>query len=539
MVGLEVGVAGIDVHPVGEDELTIAVAHLLFRDNAPLLGQAGHQVSGYGLLLGGFVLSGLRSENGLLDLLVGGEFEAVFVGAVDGGDLVLVADHLAQHGVDFGEGDAFVQTLDELQLLFGRKHRFAVGEVMQALAHILSVALLMAFGVVVLHATEELQLGAVHFALGETMLAGALHGRCQCRDAAQHVLLLTTGKTARGIFGGGEEELPVTQGSRDEGGVGLFGEFLQAVVHHLPHDVGEVAVTIVGFGVALLPRCGLALHVEGEEGDGLFGVLLLKENHPLVVRNGIVDALGRVGRHRDGREEVLNLLFDAIDIDVAHHDDGLQVGAIPLLVVVTQILVGKVVDHVHRTNGQAVLVLRATIDDGLCLFHEPLHGHARAAGAPLLVDDAALLVDFLVAEQKRVAPVVEDEQAGVGHAGLVDRSGGDVVDRLVDTGVGVEVGTELDALALAPLPQAALLSTGEVLGAVEGHVFEKVGKSSLTRLFEDGAHALSNVEVGHVGRLAVLPDVIGQSVGEASGPDGGVVWQLCRGVECGRCDGQS
>ena len=118
-------------------------------------------------------------------------------------------------------------------------------------------------------------------------------------------------------------------------------------------------------------------------------------------------------------------------------------------------------------------------------------------------------------------------------------TGGDVVDRLVDTGVGVEVGTELDALALTPLPQAALLSTGEVLGAVEGHVFEKVGKSSLTRLFEDGAHALSDVEVGHVGRLAVLPDVIGQSVGEASGPDGGVVWQLCRGVECGRCDGQS
>ena len=226
MVGLEVGVAGIDVHPVGEDELTIAVAHLLFRDNAPLLGQVGHQVSGHGLLLGGFVLPGLRSENGLLDLLVGGEFEAVFVGAVEGGDLVLVADHLAQHGVDLGEGDAFVQTLDELQLLFGRKHRFAVGEVVQALAHILAVALLVTFGIVVLHATEELQLGAVHFALGETMLAGTLHGRCQCRDAAQHVLLLTTGKTARGIFGGGEEELPIAQGSRDEGGVCLLGEFL-------------------------------------------------------------------------------------------------------------------------------------------------------------------------------------------------------------------------------------------------------------------------------------------------------------------------
>ena len=209
------------------------------------------------------------------------------------------------------------------------------------------------------------------------------------------------------------------------------------------------------------------------------------------------------------------------------------------MVVVAQRVVGEVVHHVHRTDGQAVLVLRAFVDDGRGLFHQSLHGHAGAPCAPLLVDDAALLVDFIVFQQQVVAPVVQDEQTGVHHAGLVHRCGRDVVDRLVNAGVGVQVRSELDAHALAPFAQARLsLRTGEILRAVERHVLQEVGQSALARLLQNASHALSDVELGHVGRLVVVADVVGKSVGQPSFADALVLRQWLRGCQQ-RHDGQS
>ena len=54
------------------------------------------------------------------------------------------------------------------------------------------------------------------------------------------------------------------------------------------------------------------------------------------------------------------------------------------------------VNDVHRADGHAVLIFRALIDDGQDIFLHALHGHSRAAGAPFLVDNTALLVNLLV-----------------------------------------------------------------------------------------------------------------------------------------------
>ena len=56
----------------------------------------------------------------------------------------------------------------------------------------------------------------------------------------------------------------------------------------------------------------------------------------------------------------------------------------------------------------------------------------------------------------------------------------DIVHRLVDAGVGVEVCTELDAVGAAPLDEVVAL---EVVTAVEGHVLKEVCKSSLVLVF--------------------------------------------------------
>ena len=119
---------------------------------------------------------------------------------------------------------------------------------------------------------------------------------------------------------------------------------------------------------------------------------------------------------------------------------------------------------------------------------------------------------------------MEDDKTGVCHARLGYRGVGDVVDRLVDGRVGVEVGAKLYAVALTPAAHGALaaVAVGEVACAVERHVLKKVCQSALLRLLQDGAHALRDVEVGLSRCLVVVPDIVGQSVWQRAPADAAV-----------------
>ena len=57
-----------------------------------------------------------------------------------------------------------------------------------------------------------------------------------------------------------------------------------------------------------------------------------------------------------------------------------------------------------------------------------------------------------------------------------------------------------------------------MLRAVEGHVLEEVSQSALVFILLNGAHALGNVEVGHVLRPVVLTDVVGQTIVQLTNP---------------------
>ena len=250
-----------------------------------------------------------------------------------------------------------------------------------------------------------------------------------------------------------------------------------------------------------------------EEGLGVRELLVGSHAHDglVVVFHLHIVALGRIDGLGDGAEDVLDLGFDFVHVDVADHHDALVVRAVPFLIVVAQHLVREVVHDLHQADRQALAIFVVVrIDHRQDLLVETHLG--VLAAAPLFVDHAALAVDVSRVEQQAVGPVVEDPQAGVhgardlGHGHVVD-----VIDGFVDAGIGVQVGAELHADALAILHHAI---AREMLRTVETHMFEEVRQTALRFVFQDGAHFLGDIEIGLALRLFVVPDVIGQSVVE-------------------------
>ena len=370
------------------------------------------------------------------------------------------------------------------------------------------------------------------------MLAGTLgspHGRDK---SAEDIVLLATQAEREGILGAAHKEGAGPSRGTHEGCVGLLAYLAQAVVEHVADEVVHITAPEVGHRVLLAVGRGVAFHVEVRQHDGLLLVFLDGDNHRVVVGHGVVHPLGPVLGQGDGAEEALDFLLHLVHIDVAHHDHGLQVGPVPFLVVVAQVLVGEVVYHVHRPDGHAVLILRSLVDGGQGILLHALHGHASPAGAPFLMDHATLLVDLGILEQDVVAPVVKHEEAGVEDTLTFQGCRPDVVDGLLHTGVGIEVGTEFHADGLAPGHDAQPFAlAGEILRSVEGHVLQEVGESALARLLKYRPYALCDVEVGQSGLLGIVADVVSEPVFQGSFPHCRVLWQrlLCRAGR-GRCE---
>ncbi len=198
-----------------------------------------------------------------------------------------------------------------------------------------------------------------------------------------------------------------------------------------------------------------------------------------IVYSEILARLG-VGGHGDGSEDFLDLVLDVVHVDVADNYDGLLVGAVPCVVVVAQNLRVEVVDHLHRAYGQTVAVAAAGIYFRELLFDDA-HG-ALVAAAPFFVDHTAFGVDFFIVESQGVGPVVEDKKARVLHAGACDGYRRDIVDSFVHRCVGIEVVAEFHAYRLKIVDDAF---AGEILGAVEAHVFKEVGEAALVVFLKD------------------------------------------------------
>ena len=267
----------------------------------------------------------------------------------------------------------------------------------------------------------------------------------------------------------------------------LLRQFAQSLAQD-EHCQSRLVIIGKGFVCGLIASSSsLPLHHQGEIDRWLLIVGTVEDYHVLIVTDGVVYALSGIGsRRRYVGKGLPYLVFYLVNVDVTHYNDGLQVGAIPLLIVVTQHFVVKGVHDFNVAYGQTVLILTAGIYHWRSIFHHALHCLSGAPCAPLLAYHSAFLVYLLTAKQERMAPVVEYQQAGITHSLLCHWGIGDVIYRLVDRGICIEVGTKLYAVSLTPLSDSTLsaVTVGEVLCAVEGHVFEEVCQSALLWLLK-------------------------------------------------------
>ena len=87
-----------------------------------------------------------------------------------------------------------------------------------------------------------------------------------------------------------------------------------------------------------------------------------------------------------------------------------------------------------------------------------------------------LLVNLIRFQRKTVRPVFQDQQTGVNGCGALGGNVTDTVDGLVNTRIGIQVTAELHTQGTGEFDNTIAL---EMLRAVESHVLQEVGKSTL------------------------------------------------------------
>ena len=377
--------------------------------------------------------------------------------------------------------------------------------------------------------TEEVFAGTEQLAAGDAVLREAIHFFHDGRHGFGIAAGLGRDVEREGIFGLREEVVVITQSGHEEGAILLLTHFAEAAVEGLAHHRDHVAVEQTEHRATVFLGDDVGFEHDRDGSRGLFLVLVDDVDGLRIVGHGVGLILRGVGGHGHGTEDLLHLGFDLCGVDVAHDHHALQVGTIPLLIIGTEKIGLEVVDDRHQTDGKTMAVLATGIEFG----QAALENAHRGAGthAPLLVNDTAFFVDFLLLEEQTARPVGKNVKAGVdvvaGDGHVVD-----IVDGFVGRGVGVEVLAELHTDTFAVLDELSII--GEVLRTVEGHVLEKVGETALIVVFLHRSDLLGDVEIDLSFGFSVVSNVVSQSVGKFSLTYGGVGGEFGDLLRCTR-----
>ena len=263
--------------------------------------------------------------------------------------------------------------------------------------------------------------GNIQFCLRKSMLADAFCHTNSSNQTTKDIILPTAYRQRERLLHTAEEEGRGTSCSTLVRRKSLLAQLGQTVVDHGTYQVVDITATQIFLVVLLCIRRDITLLIEMTQHHRLFLILLNVNDHLVVIADGIVFALGRILGSWNLREELLDFLLHLVNVHIAHNDDGLQVGTIPLMVVVAQVLIREVVDDIHRTDRHAVFILRTLIDLRHRLLHQSLHGTSGTSCTPFFMNHATLLVNLLVIQQQIVAPVIENKQTGVSNAFALQR----------------------------------------------------------------------------------------------------------------------
>ena len=536
---------------VGEEAAATVLA--VVQDDAVLLvvrreepyGHAVLQGEGLGAvdavldLAGLAALEGCRVEEGFRKLLGGGLLDLGVLDGVDHGlDLLhgrvdeafllrsLVEDHHVLAGDELLRGlvDGIGiqhrhELLDELVLGLRIHEALVVEEVVDARHHELGIVAGVGLLGLGLELGEHFGLGALDLGLGQAEAAELLGLEQGGGQGAQRLAVLAGGLDVGDVSG--LADVADTEATGQERSVRLGGDLLEALVHRDGHDVLEQVGEQAHRGAVERLRGGLAAPVDFDAGVAVLGVGEDADGWLLVVRDGDDVLLLRILGSRDVGEGTLDAGLHVVDVDVAHDDQCLHIRTVPGVVEVRQALGLEGLEVLLGADDGRGGVLGVTIEIRIRLLaHAPLGG---VAGTLLLQDDAALLVDLLRVAGHEVGVVVHDEDAGVDDGRTHQGNVVEQVDGLLNARGGVHVAAEGSANALQPVEDAL---AGEVLGAIEAHVLQEVGEAVLVGQLLQGADVGRQVELGPLGGLLVVTDVVSQSVVKLADAGGRIVGKL-------------
>ena len=130
--------------------------------------------------------------------------------------------------------------------------------------------------------------------------------------------------------------------------------------------------------------------------------------------------------------------------------------------------------------------------------------------APLLHHDVMLALHVLGIDDGIAGPVAKQQQARVHQQRVVHGNGVQLIAHRREAREGIGVMTELQAVAAEEVDHTA----GEMLRALEQHVFHEVGNAPLVVLLHDGASLHQQIEERLLRGLVVSANVVGQSVAQ-------------------------
>ena len=226
----------------------------------------------------------------------------------------------------------------------------------------------------------------------------------------------------------------------------------------------------------------------------------------------------------DLTEKFLDFLLHHIHIEVAHNHDGLKIRPVPLLIIVAQISVRKVINNIHTADRHTIFIFASLVDFWHHILHHALHGHTGTPVSPLFMNNTTFLVYLLRFEIDILTPVVEYQKTRIDNALTLDRGRPDVIDCLIYRCIGIQVGPKLYTYGFTPRHDSQLLPLArEMLGTIKSHVLQKMSQSTLTGFLKDGTYALGNIEIGKACLFIIMSYIVSQSILQLSLSHGSVL----------------
>ncbi len=213
---------------------------------------------------------------------------------------------------------------------------------------------------------------------------------------------------------------------------------------------------------------------------------------------------------------------DSGAIDVAHDDHGHQVRAIPIAVEPGQRLTLGPLDDLRGADRGPVRIARSfelhAADSVRCaLVSAQVH-------PPLGENDGPLALDAGLVERGTSRPVLEHRQRAVEDVWHIGRHAQRVL-RLVEACRRICVRAEAESERAEKIVDAL---SGEVSGALELHVLDKVRQAPLVVVFQDRAGFDDQPQLRLPCRFRIRPHVEAQTVGQRADENFGVDWHLRR-----------